>query len=52
MMKKLYYVICSKYRKFENPKISFLLEKTVLSIILSVRMKMKSYLKKKNQLRY
>ena len=27
-MKKLYGVICSKYRKFEKPKISYLLEKT------------------------
>ena len=33
-MKKLYCVICRKYRKFEKPKISYLLEKTlVLSII-------------------
>ena len=33
-MKKLFCVICSKYRKFEKPKISYLLEKTlVLSII-------------------
>ena len=33
-MKRLLCVICSKYRKFEKPKISFLLEKTlVLSII-------------------
>ena len=34
-MKKLYGVICSKYRKFEKPKISYLLEKAVLSIICS-----------------
>ena len=35
-MKKLYCIICSKYRKFEKPKISYLLEKTlVLSIICS-----------------
>ena len=35
-MKKLYCVICSKYRKFENPKISYILEKTlVLSITCS-----------------
>ena len=35
-MKKLYCVICGKYRKFEKPKISYLLEKTlVLSIIFS-----------------
>ena len=33
IMKKLY---CSKYRKFEKPKISYLLEKTLfLSIICS-----------------
>ena len=33
-MKKLYCIICGKYRKFEKPKVSFLLEKTlVLSII-------------------
>ena len=31
MMKKLYCVICGKYGKFEKPKISYLLEKTVLS---------------------
>ena len=35
-MKKLYCVNCSKYRKFEKPKMSYLLEKTlVLSIIYS-----------------
>ena len=35
-MKKLYCVICGNYRKFEKPKISYLLEKTlVLSIICS-----------------
>ena len=29
-------IICSKYKKFEKPKISFLLEKTlILSIIFS-----------------
>ena len=33
-MKTLYCIICGKYRKFEKPKISFLLEKVlVLSII-------------------
>ena len=33
-MKKIYCVICSKYRKFQKSKISYLLEKTlVLSII-------------------
>ena len=35
-MKKIYFVICGKYRKFGKPKISYLLEKTlVLSIICS-----------------
>ena len=35
-MKKLYCVICNKYKKFEKPKISYLLEKTlVVSIIWS-----------------
>ena len=35
-MKKLYCIICCRYRKFEKPKISYLLEKTlVLSIICS-----------------
>ena len=35
-MKTLYCVICGKYRIFEKPKISHLLEKTlVLSIIFS-----------------
>ena len=35
-MKKLYCIICGKYRKFEQPKILYLLEKTlVLSIICS-----------------
>ena len=33
-MKKLCCVICGKYRKFEKPKVSYLLEKTLgLSII-------------------
>ena len=29
-MKKLYCVICGKYRKFEKPKISYLLEKALV----------------------
>ena len=32
-MKKLYCIICVKYRKFEKPQTSYRLEKTVLSII-------------------
>ena len=35
-MKRLYFVICGKYREFKKPKISYLLEKTlVLSSICS-----------------
>ena len=35
-MKNLYCIICGKYRRFEKPKISYLLEKpVVLSIICS-----------------
>ena len=35
-MKKLYCVACGKYREFEKPKISYILEKTlVLSIVCS-----------------
>ena len=53
-MKKLYCVICCKYRKFEKLKISYILEKTLaLSLFaVSVKMKMKKYLKKKDQLRH
>ena len=47
-MNKLHCVICSKNRKFEKPKLSYVLEKT---LVLS-RMKMKNYLQKKNQLKY
>ena len=53
-IKKLYCFICGKYRKYEKPKISYLLEKTlVLSITCSkCRNKDEKYLKNKNQLRY
>ena len=53
-MKKVCCAVCGKYRKFEKFKISCLLEKTlVLSIFpVSVKMKKKKYLKKKNQLKY
>ena len=34
-MKKLYRVICSEYRKFKKPKISYLLEKAVISVTCS-----------------
>ena len=52
-MKKLYYVICSKYRKFEKPKISYLLQKTLVLFIICSKCKNKdeNYLKKKKQLK-
>ena len=35
-MKNLYCIICGKYKKFKNPKTSYILEKTlVLSILCS-----------------
>ena len=53
-MEQLSCLICDKYRKFEKPNISYLLEKTlVLSIICSKRKsKDEKYLKEKNQLKY
>ena len=53
-MKNLYCVICGKNRKLKKPKISHFLEKTlVLSIICKkFKIKLKKYLKKKNQLKY
>ena len=34
-MRKLYCVICGKHRKFEKPKISYILEKTLVHSINS-----------------
>ena len=52
-MKKLHYVIYGKYRKFEKLYISDILEKQFFLLFpVSVKMKMKKYLRKKNQLRY
>ena len=39
MMKKLCCVICSKYRKFKNPKISHILEKTYVLLIICSKCK-------------
>ena len=49
-IKKLYCVNCCKYREFEQPKISYLLENTlVLSTICSkCKNEDENYLKKKN----
>ena len=38
-MKKIYCVIWGKYRKFEKPKISYLLEKTLVLYIISSKCK-------------
>ena len=38
-MKKLYCVICGKYRKFKNPKISYVLEKTLARSIICSKCK-------------
>ena len=40
-MKKLYCVISGKYRKFEKPKISYLLEKTLVFSIICIKCKNK-----------
>ena len=40
-MKKLHCVICSKNKKFEKPKISHLLEKTLALSIICTSVKMK-----------
>ena len=55
MMKKIYWIKCIKYRKFKNPKILYIFDKTLaLSIICGKcnAVIMKKYLKKMNQLRY
>ena len=53
-MKKLYCFICTKYKKFEKPKISYFLEKHLSFLLFAVsgKMNMKKNLKKKIQLRY
>ena len=53
-MKKIYCVLCGKYRKFKNSfKVSYIIKATVLSIICSkCENEDEKYLNKKNQLRY
>ena len=53
-MKKLYCVVCAKYRKFEKPKISYLLEKVIVLSINCSRCKNEEekILKEKNHLKY
>ena len=38
-MKKWYYFIYSKYRKFEKPKISYILEKTLVLFVICSKCK-------------
>ena len=38
-MKKLYCVICGKYRKFEKSKLSYFLEKTLVLLIICSKCK-------------
>ena len=40
-MKKLYCIICSKYKNFRKPKISYLLEKTLALSIICIKCKNK-----------
>ena len=53
-MKKVYCVICGRYRKFEKPKTSYILEKTLVLSIICIKCKNEDEkcLKKKNQLRF
>ena len=48
-MKKIYCIICGKYRKFEKPKVRYIFKKKqcFLLFAVSVRMKIKKYIKKK-----
>ena len=38
-MKKLYCIICGKYRKFQKPKITYTLEKTLVLSIICIKCK-------------
>ena len=49
-MKKVSRVICGRYRKFKNPKTSYIF--FFLLFAVNERMEMKKYLKKNKQLRY
>ena len=33
-MNKIYFIICGKYKKFKNPKLSYIFEKTILLSII------------------
>ena len=40
--KKIYCIICKNYRKFEKPKISYILEKTLVLSIICIKCKSKN----------
>ena len=52
-MRKFYCTKCKKYKEFKKPKISYICDKTLpfLVFITIVEVKMKKYLRKKNQLK-
>ena len=52
-MRKFYCTKCKKYKEFKKPKISYVCDKTLpfLVFITIVEVKMKKYLRKKNQLK-
>ena len=51
-MKKLYCVICGKFRKFKKHKISYILEKAWVLYIIWIKCKVDEEKLKKNQLRF
>ena len=53
-MKEIYCVVYGKYRKFKNHKLWYIFDKTLVLLLFAVGaiMKMKTILKKKNQLKY
>ena len=52
-MRKFYCTKCKKYKEFKKPKISYVCDKTLpfLVFITIVEVKIKKYLRKKNQLK-
>ena len=42
MKKKIYCIICKNYRKFEKPKISYILQKTLVLSIICIKCKSKN----------
>ena len=53
-MKKIYCIKCNKYRKFKNPKIPYIFDKTLIIPIICDKCGSndKTYLPNKNRLRY